>query len=405
VQRLTRIFVALLVTFAAGPALAGGALAVDSGQTVSADGQTATTQPAQLGDEVVCEFPVGVTDGTNTTVRLDEEPQEIVVTAPNIAQHMWEIGAQDKVVGMPVAPQTAYLDGSQNKTSVTNNLQPDREKIVDLDPDLVLVGNINSQELVENLRSDGLTVYYYPRVNSLDGMYEQLETVGRLVGNFDEAATTTAEIAGKVRAIEEAVADEERPKVYYEFFDFTVSSDTLEHDLITRAGGNNIATEGDAPRPYFELSDEVIVQQDPEWLILQEGAPIPDSPAVQESTAIQENQTVRVNPNFISQHGPRNLDPLLAMAEAFHPDAVDAADVENADPVEASQCAAAAATPTPTPTPDPTPTPEPTPTETPDSTPTETVEPTSDDDDGAGFTPIVSAVAVVAFALVVRRRR
>jgi iron complex transport system substrate-binding protein len=379
------------------------------------DDQTGTvstvhSQPAQLGDEVTCEFPVEVTDGTGETVRLEEEPEDIVVTAPNVAQHMWEIGAQDKVVGMPVASQTAYLNGSQNKTDVTNNLQPDREAIVELDPDIVFVGNINSEEFVQNLRSDGLTVYYYPRVNSLDAMYGQVETVGRLVGNFEEAAATTAEVAGKVQAIDDAIADEEQPSVYYEFFDFTVSADTLEHDLITRAGGTNIATEGDTERAYFELSDEVIVEQDPEWLILQEGAPIPDSEAVQGSTAVQEDQIVRVNANFISQHGPRNLDPLLAMAEAFHSDAVDTNAIENAEPVEASQCAAAASTPTPEPTPTPTETPEPTPTETPMSdggemTETPTATPESDDGSGAGFTPVIAVGALTAFALLVRRRR
>jgi len=321
-----RILVALLVVLAAGPAVAGVAVA-DSGT-------------AQLGDEVDCEFPVSAEDATGQTVTVEEEPESVVVTAPSAAQHMWAIGAQEKVVGMPVNRFTAYLDGHDERTNVLgeDGATPDVEQIVALEPDLVIVPNVNDEELVENLRDAGLTVYYYPLVNDLDSMYELVETVGLLTGQYGDAAAVTAQVAAQVDAVEEAVAEEENPRVYYEFFGFTVGPETLEHDLLTRAGGNNIATAGDRPT-YFELSQEIVAERDPEWLVLQEGNPIPKTEAVNESTAIEQNQIVRVDANLISQHGPRNIEPLVRMAEAFHPEAMEDVDLDAVEPVEASQCA------------------------------------------------------------------
>ncbi|MEF8814283.1 MAG: PGF-CTERM-anchored ABC transporter substrate-binding protein [Halovenus sp.] len=377
-----RTLVALMVVLAAGPAVAGVAVA---------DGGT-----AQLDDEVDCEFPVSAEDATGQTVTVEEEPESVVVTAPSAAQHLWSIGAQEKVVGMPVNQFTAYLDGHDERENILgeDGATPDVEQIVALEPDLVIVPNVNDEALVDNLRDAGLTVYYYPLVNDLDSMYELVETVGLLVGQYEDAAAVTAEVAAQVDAVEEAVAEEENPRVYYEFFGFTVGPETLEHDLITRAGGNNIATTGDRAT-YFELSQEIVAEQDPEWLILQEGNPIPDSEAVQESTAIEQDQIVRVDSNLVSQHGPRNVEPLVRMAEAFHPEAMADIDLDAVEPADASQCAADSDDDT---------------ADGADDTTDDTADGTDDtataeaDDDGVGFTAGAALVAVLTLALVARRQ-
>jgi iron complex transport system substrate-binding protein len=398
-----RTLVALMVVLAAGPAAAGVAVA-DSGT-------------AQLGDEVDCEFPVSAEDATGQTVTLGEEPESIVVTAPSAAQHLWSIGAQEKVVGMPVDQYTAYLEGHDERENILgeDGFSPDAEKIVALDPDLVIVPNVNDEELVNNLREAGLTVYYYPLVNDLDSMYELVETVGLLVGQYEDASAVTARVAGQVQAVEEAVAEEENPRVYYEFFGFTAGPETLEHDLITRAGGNNIATAGDRAT-YFELSQEIVAEQDPEWLVLQEGNPVPTTEAVNESTAIQQDRIVRVNPNLIGQHGPRNVEPLVTLAEAFHPEAMEDVDLDAVEPVQASQCAAASTDDDSTMDDDGTDDSADDIDDSSDDTDNGTDDSadgdeTSDDattpeadDDGIGFTAGAAVVAVLSLAVVARRR-
>jgi iron complex transport system substrate-binding protein len=326
---MQRTLVVLLVVLASGLVFAGGAVADGSGMAGNSE------------HVVECEYPVEVEDATGETVTLAEEPERIVVTAPNAAQHMWEIGAQDRVVGMPVTQYTGYLDGRENKTNVVNtDGTPDVEQIVALDPDLVLVPNVNDEQVVQSLREAGITVYYYPLVNDLEAMTQEVENVGLLAGEFRSAADVAAQTRAISDRIAEATADEENPRVYYEFFGFTAGSDTLESDLITRAGGTNIATQADQTG-YFELSEEVILQENPEWLILQEGAPIPDSEAVQQSTAVQQDQIVRVDSNLISQHGPRNVQPLTNMAEAFHSGALADVNLESVGTENSAQCATA----------------------------------------------------------------
>jgi len=320
-----------VVLLAAGPALGGVAVANAPGQA-----------PAQLGDEVSCEFPVELEDASGETVVVEEEPERVIALQPNAAQHMWSIGAQEKVVGMPVNQFTAYLNGSENRTNILNDEGfSDPETVVDLEPDLVLAPDIVPDETVETLRDANVTVYRYPLINSFEQMYATVEDVGLLVGEFEGAAETTASVAGTIQAIEAAVEDEESPRVYYEFFQFTASPGTIDHEVITRAGGENIVRESDFDPAYGQLSDELLVERDPEWLVLQEGAQIPDSEALQQTTAVQEDQIIRIDSNFISQHGPRTLEPLRTIAEALHPEAIESANVGRAEPAERSRCAVA----------------------------------------------------------------
>lgn len=382
---MNRTDVLVLVAVIAGLVLTGGVVAADTG--------TESSPTSQL----TCEYPQEIEDGSGETVTVDEEPEDVVVLAPNNAQHMWEIGAEDKVVGMPVNAFTSYLDGSEERTNVVDEQGlPVVEEVVDLEPDLVIAADIIPEDSVQQLREAGLTVYQSPLLTGVEDMFAEVERVGQLVGECDGAAETVEETRQRMNEIQEAVSDEDAPTVYYNLgFPFTVGEGTLENELITMAGGDNIASE--AGSGYFEISEEVIARNDPEWLVLQEGAPIPDVAAIQESTAVQEDQIVRVDPNYISQHGPRNVIPLEQLAEAFHPDAMAELD----------------ATPTPTPTETMTPTEEPTQTpsetatQTPEATPTATATPTEGDadGDGAGFAVGGAVIALLTVGLLARQRR
>ncbi|MFB9808829.1 ABC transporter substrate-binding protein [Haladaptatus pallidirubidus] len=92
---------------------------------------TATQQPS-------CSFPVTKADATGTEVSLDEQPQRVVTLSPSAAQIMWEIGAKDKVVG--VTQYANYLEEADKKANVSGTGQSfvNIEKVVSLEPDLVL---------------------------------------------------------------------------------------------------------------------------------------------------------------------------------------------------------------------------------------------------------------------------
>jgi iron complex transport system substrate-binding protein len=306
--------------------------------------------PASAGaqsDPVECSFPVSETDASGVTVSIDEEPQRVVVLQPSAAQTMWEIGAEEKVVGMPVNQYTAYLNGSADRADVAGEQSTViQSEVVNLEPDLVLAPNVTSPETVESLRNAGLRVFYFEEAESIEDIYEKTELTGRLVGEFEGATDRTAEMRATVDAIRTAVDGRKSPTVYYALGGgYTAGTETFIHELVTTAGGENVA-DGEFAG-YQVLSLEILTQKDPDWIVLPDDMALPDSDAINTTTAVQENQILRVEDNYMNQAGPRTVTPLQRMAEAFHPDADVASAAANADPAAPTQCAIATGDGTP----------------------------------------------------------
>jgi iron complex transport system substrate-binding protein len=371
------------------------------------------------GETVDCSFPITATDATGTEVTIEEEPDRLTVLGPSTAQTVWAIGAQEKVVGMSVNPFTSYLEGSESKTNVVGPRgQPNIESVVGTEPDLVLAPNITSPDAVQSLRDAGLTVYTFELAGSLDDVNTKTRQIGRLVGSFGSAADVSATTHARIEAVREAVSGAERPTAYYVFAgpgSFTAGPETFIGDVIDSAGAENIAAEAGIQR-YGEISQEVLAANTVDWLVLPGQVQPPVNPAINESRAVAEGNLVRVDSNFISQPGPRVTQPLAAMAQAFHPEAMDGVDVSSIEADSSIQCAANAEPTADEETTEVVMTPNGATTtadgDTDDATTTAmageetTTAEAGDTSDGSGpgFTAVAALVAVLAAALLARRR-
>lgn len=289
------------------------------------------SQPAvaQADTTVDCTYPVTVTDATGESVTVEDEPTDVVVLAPSAAQVMWEIGAKEKVVGMPVNRFTSYLNGSESRTDVVNEQgQPVAETIVDLDPDLVLAPNIIQNETVQNLRSKGLTVFRFESADSIADLTSKTRLVGQLVGTYEQAATVSARTEATVDAIATATDGESNPTVYYPMFGgYTAGPNTFQGDVIASAGGENIAAAANISG-HSVISEEVVAAEDPDWIVLSNQGTLPSSAAINSTTAVENDQIVRVNGNYFSQPGPRVIQPLTTLAGTFHPESTGSLSID-----------------------------------------------------------------------------
>lgn len=295
-------------------ALAGGAAGAAAGAQPGIEhanaqqpgiGQTDGPGLHQTDDAAACEFPIEVTDATGTTITLDEPPERITTTNPSAAQTLWELGAQDRVVGL--TEYALYLDGADEKTDVSaEGLGVSVERVVNTDPDLVLAPNASADQ-VEDLREQGLTVYHFSEATSVDDIAEKTEITGQIVGECEAAADTNAEMADAVAAAEERTADVDRPAALYPLGDgFVAAGGTFIDEIMTVGGVDNVAAaehEG-----YPQLSNEVILEADPEVLIVTDPeAPILDEEPYASTTAGTEGNYVVLDVNYLNQPAPRSV--------------------------------------------------------------------------------------------------
>jgi iron complex transport system substrate-binding protein len=381
----------------------------------SQDGQVATGASAGVGADAGapaasaavadgCEYPFTSEDATGTEVTVEAEAQRVVTLAPSAAQTMWELNASEKVVGL--SDNALYLEGADQKEIAVEGLNVQNEVVIGLEPDVVLAPDVVGNDTVTALRDAGLTVYKFEPAGNFSGIYEKTRLIGQLTGECEEADAVATDMRTRVDAIRQALDDEDRPGALYSFFGYTAAEGTFIDAIITTAGLRNLPAEMGLSG-YKQLNDEIIANnsEDIEWLVLNsDPTSHPSGGVYNETTAVQQNQTVVVNVHYLNQPAPRTVRALETLVQRVHPEAYEEAQ------------AIVAATPTPTPTTTASPAPgagEPTPTDEPATTTVAMTDggTTMADTDasttsgnGPGFSVVVALLAVLATALLGRRR-
>lgn len=274
-------------------------------------------------------FPLTVTDDAGRSVTFDASPKAIVSVAPSNTEIVYALGQDSKLVG--VSELDDYPPEVADKKKIGGGFQPNLEEIMALSPDLVLtIGEY--PDLTTQLESKGLTVLVLgPK--DLDGIYNDIETLGKVLGAEQEASGLTSDMRARAEAVEAKVKDAPKPKVFFEVDatdptkPFTAGPGSFIDILIQKAGGENIA--GKAASQWAQLSAEEIISANPDVIVLGD-ATVPTNPQSPETVAarsgwadikaVKDKAVYAIDTNIVSRPGPRIADGLEALAKLLHPD-------------------------------------------------------------------------------------
>lgn len=273
--------------------------------------------------------PLSLTDGLGRPVTLADPAQRVISLAPSNTEILFAIGAGEQVIGRDefsdhpeAATALPSVGGSMGQYSL--------EQIVALEPDLVLASEINTPEQVKALEDLGVTVFYLGNPTTLEEMYANLATVGRLTGRDAEARALAQSLQVRVAEVDKKLAlVAERPTVFYEIDasdpnkPYTAGSGTFIDLLIARAGGANVAA---GTTPYPQLGLEQLVVSNPAILLLGDSAygvtaeSVAARPGWDALAAVQDGKIFPFDDNLMSRPGPRLVDGLEELAKLLHPE-------------------------------------------------------------------------------------
>ncbi len=272
-----------------------------------------------------CEYPLTLTDATGEEITLEEPPERIVALGASDAQTAFEIGAGDDVVGMPLTAATEDLQtGERTDVTAADGFEIDTEAVVALEPDVVLAANVIDTDTVDQLRDLGLTVYYFPEAESLDDIRDNVAVTGQLTGECAGAQETVDWMDQRLDLLESAVDDDDRSLAYYPMGGgYTAGNGTFQHEILLTAGLENVAATAEIDG-WGIISEEVVVEEDPEWIVYGDSFDEPQvSEAVHETTAYQEENFAAVDNNDFSQPGPNVVFAAEQLLETVHPEAYE----------------------------------------------------------------------------------
>jgi iron complex transport system substrate-binding protein len=276
-------------------------------------------------------FPVTFIDDLGCTITLTEKPERIISLAPSNTEILFALGLGDNVIG--VTEYCNYPSETEATEKVGSYTTPHIEKIVNLNPDLVLAAYGNPTGTVEALKRFNLTVVGLNARNLNEILYD-LRLVGELTGTSANAAVVVADMAQRIEVTAERLSelsDEEKPTVLHIIWHdpiWVAGKGTFEDELISRSGGVNSApVEG-----YKALSLERLVELNPDVIITTSGTGmgctqtnfsyeyIINEPRLRDIEAVRNKRVYVINADIVCRAGPRIVEALEEMAKMIHPE-------------------------------------------------------------------------------------
>jgi len=279
------------------------------------------------GISLANEFPLTITGDLNREVTITKQPERIISLSPANTEILFALGLGEKVVG--ITNVCNYPSQTKEKEKIGDYNNPNLEKIIELEPDLILASHGNPTELIDQLEELNYTVVGLNPKN-IDDVISSITMVGKITGNVKEAARLTEEMEERIGAVlskTSSLVENNKPRVLYVVWYkplWTAGSGTFIDELIQKAGGINIA--GDiAGWPQMNL--ETVIEKNPQVIIIgySEDQPeliqaVRNESTLDQTDAFKNNQIHTIDTDIVSRTGPRIVDALEEIAKIIHPE-------------------------------------------------------------------------------------
>ncbi len=323
-------FVILVVVLMTLAAACGGTGGSPSSPPMSATAPVASVAPTTsptTSPSASLAFPVTITDDEGTAVQIASEPEVIISLTPATTETLFALGLGERIAGKS-QDFFLYPPEAGSIPDVATFDAVDIEKIVSLEPDVVFAGGnfFTPPDAIERMRDLGLAVVvlYAP---SVETVFADIELIGQVSGRSAEAQAIVDRMRSEFDAVERAVADLPKPRLFYEL-DATgaiygPADDSFLAEMIVLAGGDPITT---GSPDKFDIAVERLIEEDPELILLAD-APfgvtaeqVAARPGWGVMTAVKNDAIRPIDDQTVTRPGPRLFLGLRLLAQTIHPD-------------------------------------------------------------------------------------
>jgi iron complex transport system substrate-binding protein len=197
-----------------------------------------------------------------------EFPRRIVCLSAETAEIVCALGAGDRVVGVPGT--AVHPPEARDKPRVGGFTTFRLDRILALEPDLVLAFSDLQRDVVRDLVGAGLAVFATNQ-RSWEDVLRTILMIGGLIGREGAARALVQDIQDEVRQIREfSSVWPDRPRVYFEEWDDPpIAGIRWVSELVEIAGGRDIFPElRDKPAAPERVVDPAeVVRRDPEIIV------------------------------------------------------------------------------------------------------------------------------------------
>lgn len=254
-----------------------------------------------------------VKDVSGEDIGFEEPPERIVSFMPSNTEILFYLEVGDRVVG--VDDFSDHPEEASELPKVGDSSEVDYEKIVDLEPDVVVI----TEAIVamrERFEDYGIKSFVTGG-DTLEDVYSDIELLGKMCNIGERGEKKAQSLRDEMIEITEDTRDlpeEERVDVLYISGIYeginTPGEETFQNTLLTNAGADNIASDKTG---WATISEEEIIERDPEVIIApnyieSKVKEYVEKDSWQEIPAVEKDQIHFVNGDVMSRPGPRIVE-------------------------------------------------------------------------------------------------
>ena len=270
-----------------------------------------------------------VNDQLGRKVNVPDDPQRIVSLAPSITEIVFQLNQEYRLKG--VTQYSNYPSQALTLPKVGSYVRLDLERILALSPDLcIAIKDGNPKGIVDRLESMKIPVYVVdPR--DLETVIQTILEIGHLLNASKRADMLTKTMHFRLeRVMKIAAESEKRPRVFIQIGIspiISAGSKTFIHDLISKAGGINVAAGSTA---YPRYSREQVLALAPEIIIITSMARQAGFEKAKNDwsrwsnlPAARSQSIYLVDSDLFDRPSPRLLDGLELLVKLLHPESFE----------------------------------------------------------------------------------
>ncbi|MGM0500242.1 MAG: ABC transporter substrate-binding protein [Bacillota bacterium] len=279
---------------------------------------------------LAADFPIDYTDDLGREIVIEKKVQRIISLAPAITEIIYALGLEDKLVA--VSSACDYPEEALNKEDVGRIDEPNIEKIISLEPDLVIAESVSKIEILNRLTELGIkNIGFKP--GSINDTIEMIKDISYLSSAQSAGTELTAEMEKEYQSLKKLVAkkleNNDRKRVFYEIWSdplYTAGSGTFIDSLIDAAGGYNVGREAQGSWPTYNM--ESLIAADPEVYISSQHSSLEDltleslreKKILREISAFKNDRLYLVNQDLVNRPSPRIIEGYKELIKAIFPE-------------------------------------------------------------------------------------
>ncbi len=263
-------------------------------------------------------------------INVPKSIERIISTAPSNTEVLIDLGLSDKIVAIDkYSSDVEGLKGNIEKLDFSN---PDAEKIIKLNPDIIIASSHNKTETGQDpfkaIEEAGIPVVYIPSSTSIDGIYNDIKFISSLFSKDEKGNEIIANMKKEINSIQDISKNiKNKKKVYFEIGSspnlFSFGEGTFLNEMIEIVGAENIFKD---KKQWISPTEESVIKSNPDVILTNEGY-IENATNIikarngwENINAIKNNNVYMIDMNSSSRPSQHIIKALKEMAKSIYPE-------------------------------------------------------------------------------------